>query len=121
MAVLPIHVTAGNHAGPKSARGLEQYATPPCAVEALVRAEPLPKVCWEICGPEDSAIALVLRARGHRVICTDIATDGIDFRDRRSAPPGVEAIVANPPFSLAADFIRHGLKLVPKVCVLERI
>ena len=28
-----------------------------CAVEALVRAERLPLVCWEACGEETSAIA----------------------------------------------------------------
>lgn len=44
---LPIHTTAGNHAGPKSYRGLEVYATSACAVEALIRAEPLRSVCWE--------------------------------------------------------------------------
>jgi hypothetical protein len=118
---LPIHATAGNHAGPRSGRGLEIYSTPACAVEALIRAEPLPPVCWEACGPETSAIALVLRAHGRRVVCTDITTDGIDFRDRTKAPSGAQAIVANPPFSLAADFVRHGLALVPKVVVLERI
>jgi len=41
---LPIHTTAGNHAGPRSGRCLEVYATPACAVEALVRAEPVPPV-----------------------------------------------------------------------------
>jgi hypothetical protein len=64
---------------------------------------------------------MVLRAHGRRVVCTDIAIDGVDFRDRRCAPERAQAIVANPPFSLAADFVRHGLKLVPKVVILERI
>ena len=118
---LPIHATAGNHAGPRSGRGLEVYPTPPCAVEALIRAEPLPPACWEPCGTEDSSIVTVLRAHGHRVVCTDIITDGVDFRDRTTAPPGVQSIVTNPPFSLAADFVRRGLALVPKVVVLERI
>lgn len=115
---LPIHTTAGNRAGPRSGRGLEVYATPACAVEA--RAEPVPPVCWAACGPETSA-TMVLRAHGRRVVCTDITTDGVDFRDRTKAPRGAQAIVANPPFSLAADFVRHGLKLVPKVVILERI
>jgi hypothetical protein len=64
---------------------------------------------------------MVLRARGRRVVCTDITTDGVDFRDRTKAPAGAQATAANPPFSLAADFVRHGLKLVPKVVILERI
>jgi hypothetical protein len=116
-----IHVTAGNHSGPRSMRGLERYRTPPCAVEALIEALSLPKGCWDPCGGDDDNIAVVLRAHGNTVTATDLACDGIDFRDRRVAPPGVEAIVTNPPFSLAADFVRHGLKLVPKVVILERI
>jgi hypothetical protein len=118
---LAIHTTAGNHAGPRSKRGLEIYPTPPCAVEALIRAEPLPPACWEACGTENSAIAQVLRAHDHRVVCTDITIDGVDFRDRTTAPPDVQAIVTNSPFSLAADVVRHGLTLVPKVVILQRI
>jgi len=95
---LPIRTTAGN--GPKSKRGLEIYATPPCAVEALVAAEPLPLVCWEACGPETSANASVLCAHGRRVVCTDISIDGVDFRGRRCAPSDAQAIVANPPSGL---------------------
>jgi hypothetical protein len=117
----PIHTTAGNHSGPKSERGFELYPTPPCAVEALLRAEKLPLTCWEPCGTEHSAIATVLRAHGKRVTCTDLLTDGIDFLSRRRAPGGAQAIVTNPPFSRAADFVRHGLELVPKVVILERI
>jgi hypothetical protein len=119
---LAIHVTAGNHGAPKLKRGLEIYTTPPGAVEALLRVEPLPAVIWECCGDETSAIAQVLRASGRRVVCSDISTDGIDFLTRRTAPLGQQiAIVCNPPFSLAADFVRHGLALVSKVVVLERL
>jgi hypothetical protein len=121
MMSVPIHVTAGNHAGPKSQRGLERYLTPACAVEALVTAEALPQKCWEPCGGDDENIAIVLRSHGKTVLATDLGRDGIDFRDRREAPPGTRVIVANPPFSLAADFVRHGLTLVPKVVILERI
>jgi hypothetical protein len=117
-----IHTTAGNHCGPRSQRGLEIYSTPACAVEALLRVEPLPAVCWEACGTEESAIATVLRAHGRRVVCTDLATDGVDFLTRRTAPLGQPiAIVCNPPFSKAAAFVRHGLGLVSKVVVLERL
>jgi hypothetical protein len=35
----PIHVTVGNHSGPHSTRGLEQYETPPCAIEALLQID----------------------------------------------------------------------------------
>jgi hypothetical protein len=116
----PIHVTAGNHSGPHSTRGLEQYETPACAVEALLHVEPLPKYIWEPCAGGGSIVA-ALRAHGHRVVANDLTIDGIDFLQRRKAPTGVKAIVTNPPFSLAADFVRHGLELVPKVVILERI
>jgi hypothetical protein len=69
---LAIHATAGDHAAPRSKRGLEIYPTPPIAVEALVRLEQLPRVCWECCGLETSAIATVLRTDGRRVVCSDI-------------------------------------------------
>jgi len=116
-----IHVVAGNRAGTRAQRGLDSYATPACAAEALVRTEPLPPRCWECCGLESSAIATVLRAHGRRVVATDITDDGVDFRNWLTAPIGAQAIVTNPPFGLAADFVRHGLTLVPKVVILERI
>jgi hypothetical protein len=116
-----IHTTAGNHSGPKAQRGLDSYKTPRCAIEPLIAVEPLPPGCWDPCGDDDDAIATALRFHGKNVIATDIARDGIDFRDRREAPPGMAAIVTNPPFLLAADFVQHGLSLVPKVVVLERV
>ena len=44
-----------------------------------------------------------------------------DFLETTAAPPGVEAMVMNPPFSKAAAFIRHALTLVPLVIVLVRL
>src|SRR5690348_2603870 len=98
-----IHMTGGNHAGPRSKRGLESYKTAAPAVDAMVAIEPLPMGCWDPCGSDDDQIALRLRAHGRTCVATDIARDGIDFRTRRQAPPGVEAIVMNPPFSKAAE------------------
>jgi len=115
-----IHVTAGNHAAPKSQRGLDQYETPPCAIEALLQVEPMPKGVWEPCCGAGNIVA-ALKAHGHRVVANDLVIDGDDFLLRHKAPPDVKAILTNPPFSLAANFIRHGLKLVPEVIVLERI
>ena len=100
---------------------MERYLTPACAVYPLLETEPLPLGCWNFCGDDDDAITTVLRAHGKMVVSTDITRDGIDFCSRREAPPGVEAGIANPPFSRAADFVQHGLLLVPKVVVLERI
>jgi hypothetical protein len=113
-------MTAGNAAGPIRNRGLDQYQTPPIAIEALLDAEPLPTHVWEPCCGSGSIVA-VLRARGHQVTANDVATDGVDFLARSVAPSGAEAIVTNPPFRSAADFVRHGLALVPLVVMLLRL
>jgi hypothetical protein len=64
------------------------------------------------------------------VICTDLVAydnalpgieTGVDFLMERRAPDGVAAIITNPPYKLADQFIRHGLTLVPRVIVLLRL
>ena len=70
----------------------------------------------------------VLRAHGHRVFGSDVADYGNpthfygrDFLMERKAPEGTEAIVTNPPFMLANEFVRHALTLVPRVIMLLRL
>ena len=113
---------------PDSARGNDLYETPEVATFALLRAEPLPRTIWEpACGP--GAIVRVLRAAGHRVIATDLIDyrspdqhdAGRDFLLERRAPDGVEMIVTNPPFKLAAQFAAHALSLCPRVAMLLRL
>jgi hypothetical protein len=115
-----IHTTAGNTCGSRKTRGLDRYDTPACATEALLRAEALPPKLWEPCAG-GGAIVSVLRDRGHDVVANDLATDGLDFLQQHEAPPGVGAIVTNPPFTLAAEFVTHGLRLVQQVVILERV
>jgi len=91
------------------------YPTPPDATEALVRAGLAPAGIdvWEpACG--DGAVSRVLERHGYRVVSTDLVdrgfgTGGVDFLNAEAllAP----AIVTNPPFSLAAAFIRHAFAL----------
>lgn len=104
------------------------YQSPPEAVTALLRAEKIPPVIWEpACGP--GAIARVLRAAGHVVYATDLVDydspdqdeSAWDFLMETQLPIGVEAIITNPPYKLAADFVRHGLKLCPKIMMLLRL
>ena len=104
------------------------YETPPEAVHGLLAHESLPGHIWEpACGP--GAIVRVLRAAGHRVTATDLVDYRSDDQDaarrdfllEREAPEGVGAIVTNPPFKLAAPFVRRGLALVPKVVLLLRL
>lgn len=79
---------------------------------------------WEpACGP--GAIVSVLRASGRRVVATDLVDYGCpdsegrrDFLMEMSAPAGVEAIVTNPPFKLAEEFVTRARQLVPRVYML---
>jgi hypothetical protein len=120
-------MSVGAKAHALAARRDDLYETPPEAVHALLKVERLPLRIWEpACGP--GSIVGVLRDAGHIVRATDLVAygcpdsePGVDFLMEWSAPPGVEAIVTNPPFKLAAEFIEHGLTLCPLVIVLVRL
>jgi hypothetical protein len=117
-----IHTTFGNHCGPRTTRGLDQYNTHASTVEALLEVETLPLRILEPCaGTEDRNIVRVLETRGHVVEAHDLAADGIDFLKRTTVLLGTGAMVTNPPFIKAAEFVTHGLRLVPLVIILERI
>ena len=110
-----------------AARKDDLYETPAQAVHALLRVERLPHRIWEpACGP--GAIVKVLRAAGHDVVATDLldydCPDSelrVDLLMERTAPAGVDAIVTNPPFKLADQFVTHALDLVPRVVMLLRL
>jgi hypothetical protein len=109
------------------ARGPDLYETPTVAVEALLRVEKLPRLIWEpACGP--GAIVRILRDAGRQVIATDLndwgcpdSKSSIDFLMQCSAPDGIEAIVTNPPYKLADQFVAHALELPPLVVMLLRL
>ncbi len=109
-------------------RGDDLYETPPEAVRALLTHEPMPESVWEpACGP--GSIVRVLRSAGHRVYATDLvdyglddAEHGVDFLMERAPGFCIDAIVTNPPFKLADQFVAHALTLsVPKVAMLLRL
>ncbi len=110
-----------------AARGDDLYETPIEALYALLEVERLPNSIWEpCCGP--GAIVRVIRESGLRVHATDLvdhgcpdSESGIDFLLECRAPDGVEAIVTNPPFKLADQFVDHALRLVPRVTMLLRL
>lgn len=116
---------AGRHA--LADRKDDLYETPEVATKALLRVESLPKIVWEpACGP--GAIVRVLRAAGHEVYATDLVDYGcpdssarIDFLMEQAAPYYIGAIVTNPPFKLAAQFVARGLLVAPKVVMLLRL
>jgi hypothetical protein len=118
-----VRAVVGMH--PHAERGADLYETPPPAVRALLEAEDFNgKTIWEpACGP--GAIVNVLRAAGHRVVATDLidygcpdSTGGLDFLKQQSAPKGAEIVLTNAPFMHANAFVRHALKLVPRVVLL---
>jgi hypothetical protein len=110
-----------------SERGLDLYETPAVGTEALLRAEPqLPRCLWEIAAGR-GAMVRVLRDHGHTVIASDVVDYGFplhfcrDFLGEIGMPAGVEAIVTNPPYQQAEQFVAHALELCPLVIMLLRL
>jgi hypothetical protein len=98
------------------------------AVHALLRVETIPPVVWECaCGP--GSIVNVLRAAGHKLYATDLVDYGcpdsesrVDFLMEPAPSFAIGAIVTNPPFKLADQFVAHALTLgIPKVVMLLRL
>jgi hypothetical protein len=116
--------------GKNKERGYDLRETPPQATEALIRTGCLDqyRVLYEPCAGK-GAISRVLRAGGWRVISHDLVRyegadpdvqSDIDFFKSRDAT-WLQAIVTNPPYRWADDFIRHGLWLKRPVYVLLRL
>ena len=100
------------------------YPTPAASTEALLRVEQFPALIWEpACG--DGAMSRVLEAAGHTVISTDLVDRGYgtprrDFLMEFTLQS--PAIVTNPPFGLADEFVLHALSLgAEKVAILARL
>lgn len=119
-------VRQGSHA--LKERGNDLYQTPSEAVAALLAVEKLPSHVWEpASGP--GSIVRVLRSAGRTVLATDLIdysspdqdAGGRDFLLEREIPVGVEAIVTNPPFKLATEFVAHAIELAPIVAMLLRL
>lgn len=116
-----------NMAAPLRERGDDLYETPPEAVHALLKVEPIPLTVWEpACGP--GAIVGVLRETGRAVVAEDLkdyncpdSVHGQDFLNAYAAPDGVPCILTNPPFKLADQFVNRATDLVPLVVMLLRL
>lgn len=106
------------------------YETPAKeALPALMAAEKLPWCLWEPAAGRGALVRL-LRAAGHIVVATDLnawpradegITTGVDFLMEHRAPDGTQAIITNPPFNIAAQFIEKALTLCPRVYMLLRL
>lgn len=125
---MSLGLTTGNAKAALAERGDDLYETPACAVEALLEAENLPECIWEpACGP--GSIVSILRTAGHRVYATDLVDyacpdsySRVDFLMEKHPDFFIGAIVTNPPFKLAREFVTHALAIgVPKVAMLLRL
>lgn len=100
------------------------YATPRSAIAQLLDVEQFDGAIWEpACG--DGAISRVCQDRGYQVVSSDLIDRGFGEHGRDFLMewiPSAPNVVTNPPFSLAADFARHALRLVPgKVAMLLKL
>ena len=120
-------LVTGNARAALSERKDDLYETPPEAVHALVRVENIPHLVWEpACGP--GSIARTLRQYGHAVHATDLVDyyspdqdeHGLDFLfpEPDAYSP---AIVTNPPFKLAEQFVERALECAPLIFMLLRL
>ena len=106
----------------------DHYTTSPGATRALLLAEPLPQHIWDFCCGTGT---IVNELRAAEVVASDLVNYGIpitapgyfgiDFLLERQAPVRCEAIVCNPPYKLAPQFVRHAIELVPVTCMLLRL
>lgn len=128
MERLTILLTTGNFKHKLADRGDDLYETPDVAVKALMGVEKLPEVIWEpACGP--GSIVRVLREAGHLVHATDLvdygcpdSESGQDFLMEKHPSFYIGAIVTNPPFKLASEFVAHAISIgVPKIIMLLRL
>lgn len=103
----------------------DYYDTPPSCTEALLQREDFPARVWEpACGA--GKIAEVLRKTHFTVEATDLVPReygqprSVDFLLTTSllAP----AVITNPPFKLADQFVLHAIKLgAQKIAIFQRL
>ena len=93
------------------------YATDPATIDALVKHEHLPmQVLEPACGSGHLSERLI--SLGHEVKSYDLVDRGyggvMDFFEMEQPPfVGDFAIVTNPPYRYATEFVLHALELVP--------
>lgn len=95
----------------------DYYATPPKAVEELLKREQLNHYVWE-CAVGGGHIADVLKQNGYDVRCSDIVdrgytdTEVVDFlHTERDNNDFARDIITNPPYSMATEFVNHALDI----------
>ena len=95
----------------------DYYPTPEYAIKALLDRERFTGRIWEpACGSGE--MSKVIEGYGYDVESTDLYDRGYgeagrDFTFETSLPPNVNAIVTNPPFKLAEQFVERAIMLQP--------
>ena len=110
---------ASNHTA-NEREGNDYYATDPIAIDKLLDAVKLPRIIWE-CACGEGHLSKRLEDRGKWVMSTDLVDygygfGGIDFLKTNTLIWDTErcAIVTNPPYKYAKEFVEHSLKLLKK-------
>lgn len=107
---------ASNHTD-KEREKHDFYATDPSAIDLLIKKVDLPKQILEpACG--SGCLSVRLEELGHEVKSYDLIDRGFgdvcDFFALTEPPfDGDFAIVTNPPYKFAKEFVLHSLELVP--------
>lgn len=87
------------------------YETPAWATAALLpHIHDDIKTVWEPAAGEHQKMVGALRESGRDVYASDIHT-GTDFLTTDVCPPGTEAVITNPPYDHALQFIEHALSI----------
>lgn len=93
------------------------YTTDPRALQTFAHYYRLDRVVWEpACGTGN--LSRVLESICEKVYSSDLKNrgygeSGIDFLACDRVPDGVTSIVTNPPYSLANEFIKHAMDILP--------
>ena len=96
------------------------YATDPKAIDLLHEYEnlQLPYQIWEpSCG--SGCLSERLKEYGHQVVSTDLVNRGygagdVNFFEQTKMPANCEAIITNPPYKHATEYVIHALRLLPE-------
>lgn len=93
------------------------YATEPLAGELFLEQERFKPRIWE-CACGAGHLSEVFKQHGYDVFSTDLVNRGygiygIDFLSVKNMNLSGMDIVTNPPYSLAKEFVEHGLELLP--------
>lgn len=102
----------------------DYYVTPRYVIDALLKRERFEKNILEPCCG-DGSISEVLKENRYKVKSFDICDRGYKdsvVQDFLKYNRLCSNIITNPPFSLASEFVLHGLKLVKnKMAIISRL